>query len=588
MMPDPGIGHNRGPVMQDRWYQEEAVDALFEYFDTHGGTNPNGSPVKANPLVAMPTGTGKSVVIAKFLKRAFEMYPQTRAVMSTHVKELIEQNAKKMLQLWADAPLGVYSAGLKRKEADRAIVFGGIQSMRKHPEVFGFVDFVIVDEAQLVSPNVDTSYLTWFLELMKLNPYLKVIGLSATVYRMKLGYLTNGNIFTDVCYDITDIDGFARLLAEGYLAPLIPRRTDLQLDLTGVGLNSDGDFQESQLQAKLDDPSVTYAALKEAVGYGWDRRSWMTFAAGIEHAEHICTMMNDVFGVPTTVVHSKLDPKERDDRIADYKRGKYRCIVNKDVLTTGFDFPPLDLIIMLRPTASAPLWVQMLGRGTRPWAGGWIEVIEGEMAFWPQAKVDCLVLDYAGNTARLGPINDPLIPQPPGKNRKPGDAPIKICPACPTYNHSSARVCTNCGYEFSGGYSLNPNLQAEASNEELIKASSMPVVEYFEVERCVYTPHHSMRSGQTSIKIAYYCRGMQTFFEYITFDSPKAFARHRAHEWLRQRHQFADAMIVQMEGYYEHRNAWVLNEAQNFRIPRQIRVWTNKPGGGHDVQGYEF
>jgi DNA repair protein RadD len=242
---------------------------------------------------------------------------------------------------------------------------------------------------------------------------------------------------------------------------------------------------------------------------------------------------------------------------------------------------------MLRPTASSPLWVQMLGRGTRPWPGGWIEVCEGEMAFWPATKVNCLVLDYAGNTARLGPINDPLIPQPPGKNRKPGDAPIKICPACPTYNHSSARVCSNCGYEFSAAFSLSPNLEAEASNEELIRVAAMPIMEYFEVERCVYTPHHSMRSGQTTIKVAYYCKGFQTFFEYITFDG-KPYAEHRAHDWLRQRHQFAEAMIEQMKPYAGHRNAWVMNQTHEFRFPRLINVWTNKPGGGHEIRGYEF
>lgn len=579
------------PIITQRYYQEEAIDALFDYFAEHGGTNPNGSPVKANPLVAMPTGTGKAIVIALFLKRVFEQFPGSRVIMSTHVKELIRQNLKKLLQVWPDAPVGVYSAGLKSKIADTPIIFGGIQSMRKNPEAFGFRDFVIVDEAQLVSPNVDTSYLTFFLELMKANPYLKVIGLSATIYRMKLGYLTNGNIFTDVCFDISDLEGFNRLLAEGYLAPLIPRRTDLQLDITGVGMNSDGDFAEGQLQAAIDNPDVTYAALKEAVGYGWDRRSWMIFAAGIEHAEHINDMLNNTFGVTSCVIHSKLDAKVRDERIRDFKRGKYRCIVNKDVLTTGFDHPPLDLIIMLRPTMSAPLWVQMLGRGTRPWSGGYIDVGDGEgdveWVYWPASKVNCLVLDYAGNTARLGPINDPLIPLPPGKKRAPGDSPVKMCPACPTYNHASASYCIACGHEFSTAYSLSPNLEANASNEELIK-SDLPVIEYFDVERVIYTPHHSVRSGRDTIKVAYYCSGSQTFFEYVTFELAKTYAIHRSHDWLRQRHQFADQMIEQMQHYPGHMNAWVINQQQEFRIPKQLRVWMNKTGSSPVIQEAYF
>jgi len=580
----PGIGHNGGPAINDRWYQEEAVEALFDFFNEHGGTNPDGSPVTANPLIAMPTGTGKSVVIAKFLKRAFELYPGTRVIMSTHVKELVAQNAKGVLRAWPEAPLGIYSAGLKRKEADAPIVFGGIQSMRKNPAAFGFRDFVIVDEAQLVSPNVDTSYLTWFLELMKVNPYLKIIGLSATIYRMKLGLLTNGNIFTHVAFDITDMDGFNRLLAEGYLAPLIPQRTDFQLDYSGVAMNADGDFAEGQLQAAIDQTAITYQALKELVSAGWDRRSWMIFAAGIEHAEHINDMLNHTFGVTSTVIHSKLSSEERDQRLLDFKRGKYRCVVNKDVLTTGFDHPPLDLIGMLRPTASTPLWVQMLGRGTRPWKGGWLDIGTGEMAFWPAAKINCLVLDYAGNTARLGPINDPLIPGPPGKKRAPGDAPVKICPQCPTYNHSSARNCSNCGYEFSAGYSITPNINATASSDELIKAGTAPIVEYFDVQRVVYTPHHSMRSGNTTIKAAYYCNGAQTFFEYLAFEGVKSFAIHKAHDWLRQRHWNAEAMIGQMEAYSGHKNAWILNHTNEFRIPTSVRVWLNPSSGNPVIQ----
>ncbi len=554
---------------QPRWYIEEAIDSLFDFFREVGGTDPlTQLPVKANPLVALPTGTGKSFVIAEFVRRAFAMFPQTRLIMGTHVKELIEQNAARMVDVWPQAPIGIHSAGLKAREHLQPIIFGGIKSMVKNPAIFGHRDLLVVDEAHLVSPSADTSYLTFIMELMKINPYLKVIGLSATIYRMRLGLLTNGNLFSHIAYDLTDIEGFNRLIAEGYLCPVVPKKPNTMLDTSGVGISTTGDFNEAALQAAVDKQETTFAALTELVQHGWDRRSWVVFAAGIEHAEHIGLMLNTAFGVPTGVVHSKMKAVERDETIAAFKRGELRCIVNKDILTTGFDHPPVDLIGMLRPTMSTGLWVQMLGRGTRPYFG----------------KANCLVMDFAGNTRRLGPINDPVIPRPKSEG-PPGDAPVKICDSCGVYNHASARNCIACNTEF-GIYTLQPKIERTAGTDELLR-SDLPQVEYFDVERVVYTPHTSRRSGLETIKVAYYCSPMRTFYEYITFEHAKSFAIHKAHDWLRQRTPRADFIIAEAENNPNHKNEYVMLYNHEFRIPRRIRVWINKPNNP-EVLSHEF
>jgi DNA repair protein RadD len=284
---------------------------------------------------------------------------------------------------------------------------------------------------------------------MAINPYLKIIGLSATVYRLGMGLLTNGPIFTDIAYDLCNIQGFSRLIAEGYLAPIFPKKTNVELDVSSVGMSSTGDFNDRALQAAVDDADITYKALTEAVQIGQSRRSWTAFASGIDHAIHIAEMLRGTFGIDAAEVHSKMPEKERDRRIDAYKRGELRCIVNKDILTTGFDHPPIDLILMLRPTMSTGLWVQMLGRGTRPYD----PAINGYLPGFASKKFDCCVLDYAGNTRRLGPINDPVIPKPKGKGRA-GDAPVKICDACGAYNHTSARFCLVCNNEFV----MSPNI----------------------------------------------------------------------------------------------------------------------------------
>lgn len=569
------IGHNGGPSL-DRWYQEEAIDALFRYFDDHGGTDATGQPIRANPLIALPTGTGKSFVIGKFLERTFRIFPQTRVVMSTHVKELIAQNAKQLQRIWPLAPLGIFSAGLNGKDFTQPIVFGGVKTMAgKYDEngksVLGWRDLMLIDEAHLVGPSADSSYGQLILDLLAINPYLKVIGLSATIYRMGMGLLTNGPIFTDIAYTLCDIPGFSRLIAEGFLSPIFPKKTAIQLDVSNVGLSSTGDFNETALQAAVDQFDVTYGALSELVQLGFQRRSWLIFASGIEHAEHIAEMLRDVFGVPAAAVHSKMKSTDRDAILAAFKRGELRCIVNKDILTTGFDHPPVDLIGMLRPTMSTGLWVQMLGRGTRPYDyRNPLQYIPG----FEFTKTGCLVLDYAGNTRRLGPINDPLIPKPRG-NGKPGDAPVKICPnkQCATYNHSSARECVACGEEFpiqSQGSKLDRN----SSDDELLR-SDLPQVENFNVLRVTYSPHRSKRSGKGSIAVAYYCEGLRTFFEWVSVEG-EGFAKKRGRDWFRQR-----APVEPPET-----NAEILANSAYLRTPRQIRVWINKPNP--EVLGCEF
>ena len=400
-------------LITPRWYQENAVVSLFQFFQEKTG----------NPVIALPTGTGKSLVIGMFLQRAFYYYPNTRAIMLTHVKELIKQDVDAIETIWPGAPVGIFSSGLKRTDINFPIIYGGVASVNKCVAAFGWRDLVIIDECHLLSPEAATMYQKIIAELRQINPNLKVIGFSATPWRHGVGYITEGGIFTDICYDLTTIEGFARLIAEGYLVPLFPKKTMTKIDVSNVGVTH-GEFVQSQLQKAVDKDEITYHALQELVSYGHNRYSWLVFASGIEHAEHVAAALS-YFNIPATAIHSKIPDSERDRRIAAFKSGQIRCVVNNNVLTTGFDHPPIDLIGMLRPTMSTALWVQMLGRGTRPSPATY--------------KANCLVLDFAGNTARLGPINDPRIPKKKGPGT--GDAPIKICPVCEGYNHPRAVFC---------------------------------------------------------------------------------------------------------------------------------------------------
>lgn len=534
--------------MKPRPYQVDAVQSIYKYFEGNSG----------NPILVMPTGTGKSVVIGMFAAEVICKWPGQRIMVVTHVKELVRQNHNKLKQLWSHAPCGIYSAGLKQRDTMHPILFAGIGSVYKRPAEFGCVNLLIIDEAHLVSPNDETKYQQFIKALKEVNPHLKVIGLTATPWRMGVGHITSDGIFTDVCYDIAKMEEFNKLLEEGYLSPLIPKHPKTILDVSGVHLRG-GDFIESELQAAVNKDSVTEAALAEFVEYGKDRHKWLVFASGVDHAIAICDMLNDKYGVPTTVIHGKLSDAERDQRLADYHAGKYICAVNNNILTTGFDAPTIDYIGILRPTMSTNLWVQILGRGTRPvYADGFdLDTTEGRLAAIAAGqKQNCLVMDFAGNTMRLGPINDPVIPRKKGE--KGGEAPVKLCGTCGTYNHASLRFCCACNAEFT----FTTKLKVEAATGDIVKREEPPQVTAFQVDTVVYNMHH--KDGKPPmIKVDYYC-GIRKFTEYVC-PQHEGYALRKAREWWRLRSP------VQMP----ETTSECLALTNSLTVPAELDVWVN-------------
>lgn len=531
-------------ILTPRYYQEDAINSIFQYF-TDGG---NG-----NPIVAMPTGTGKSLVIAEFIRRVFCMYPNQRIMMLTHVKELIEQNAERLLQIWPTAPLGIYSAGIGRRDTALPIIFGGVGSVVNNVDSFGRIDLVIIDECHLLSPKDDTMYQKIITSLSLRNPFVKIIGLTATHYRMKQGVLTEGDsIFTDICYDITGFKEFNKLIREGFLSPLIPKRTETEINMDGVSIIG-GEYNKKQMEAAVDKDEITYKAVKEMVEGAYDRKSWLVFAASVDNAEHVAAMLQS-FGIDSVAVHSKLSKKLNDERINSFKSGEIRCIVNNKKLTTGFDHPPIDFIGDLLPTMSPGLHVQKYGRGTRPAPG----------------KENCLVFDFAKNTRRLGPINDPVLPRKPGKKTGPSEVPIKICDKCGFYNHASARFCDNpeCGHEFT----FKSKLVALPDDVPLIK-SDMPQIELLDVKTVFYNLHEK-KGAPPSIKVSYVC-GTKSFSEWVCLEHP-GHAGLKAKQWWLQRIGTEPPLFT-----YQ-----ALKEVSKLKVPARIKVHVNKKYP--EILGHEF
>jgi len=441
-----------------RPYQQKTVTDLWRWFEHNIG----------NPCLSLPTGSGKSHIIAAICKDAISQYPPTRILMLTHVRELISQNAEKLRYHWPNAPLGIYSAGLKQKDIDQ-ITFAGVQSVRKKASLIGHIDLIIVDEAHTINHNDTGGYRELINDLQSINPKCKVIGLTASPFRLGHGMITDDPaIFDDIIEPVT----IQELQYQGYLAKLISKATHKKLSADGVHTRG-GEYIESELQKAIDTSDNNVQVIDEVISLAGDRRHWLFFCTGVEHAEHVRDILVDR-GITADCVTGKT--QHRDRILDEFKNGQIKAITSVGVLTTGFDYPDIDLIVMMRPTMSPGLYLQMAGRGLR----------------LKSHTETCLVLDFAGVVEQHGPITNVSTPKKPGE----GIAPSKICPECDEIVHASLMVCPSCGYEF-------PPVQKEALvlHDDDIQGDGSKKQD---VLRWEWEIHTSQKSGKRMLKVTYF------------------------------------------------------------------------------------
>ena len=449
--------------MQLREYQSRSIELLYDWMSNN----------KGHPCVVMPTGSGKSHVIAALCKDAIQTWPETRILMLTHVKELIEQNAEKMRLHWPGAPLGIYSASVGKRQLGEPITFAGIQSVRDKAKLIGHIDLIIIDECHLVNHKDEGGYRKLIGELIAVNPALRIIGYSATPYRLGHGLITDKPALFD---DLLTPVSIEELVFKGYLATLRSKVTKAKLDVSGVKKRG-GEFIESELQAAVDTDDKNQAVVHEVMGLAGERKAWLFFCAGVKHAEHVAEVLRQ-HGVTAECVTGETPKKERERMLADFKAGRVRALTNANVLTTGFDYPDIDLVVMLRPTMSASLYVQMAGRGMRV-----------------KSHTDhCLVLDFAGVVESHGPITNVQPPKKGGDGN--GEAPVKVCDHCGELVHISVMLCPSCGEQFPEPVKKSMVLR----NDDIMGLDGQEL----EVTSWTWRKHISKASGIEMLAVTYY------------------------------------------------------------------------------------
>ena len=243
-----------------RDYQRRTIDQLYAWFDRNA---------TGNPCLVLPTGSGKSHIIAALCKRVLQEWPDSQILMLTHVKELIEQNVEKLRQHWPDVPVGIYSASIGKKQLGEPITFAGIQSVRKKAALLGHIDLVLVDECHLIAHKDQGGYRSLLADLLAINPRLRVVGLTATPYRLGHGMITDEPAIFRELIEPTNILELVRL---GHLAPLRSKHTTAQLDTSGVHKRG-GEFIEAELQAAVDTADQNNSVVREIIKLAGDRKA---------------------------------------------------------------------------------------------------------------------------------------------------------------------------------------------------------------------------------------------------------------------------------------------------------------------------
>lgn len=407
--------------MQLRPYQRDSIDALYEHWQDGGG----------NGLIVIPTGGGKSLIIATLLREVMESWPLMRIGMITHTKELIAQNFAELLKVWPQAPAGIYSAGIGRRDTRHPILFCGVQSVWNKTDLIGHFDLLLIDEAHLISRSANTMYGKFLDALKERQTDLRIVGLTATPYRLDSGRLDRGKdrLFDKIVYEANVAD----LISDGYLSPLISKATGAEISTEGVHRRG-GEFIPGELEAAAMAGDLVERAAAEIVSRGSDRRAWLAFCTGVDHATAVRDAIR-AHGITAEAIDGSMPAKERDRIIQTFRHGGIRCLTSVNVLSIGFNVPHVDLVALLRPTESTGLYIQQVGRGFRKAPG----------------KDTALILDFAGNVRKHGPV-DAVMPSGSksgtGEGAGEKQTPCKECPSCQTYVPNAVMMCPTCGHEW--------------------------------------------------------------------------------------------------------------------------------------------
>jgi DNA repair protein RadD len=482
-----------------RPYQEDAKAAIYSHLRERGDS----------PVCVIPTAGGKTPIMASICKDV--VAHGGRVLILAHVKELLEQTADKLTRVCPEVNYGIYSAGLRRRDTDNQVIVAGIQSVYKRACELDAFDLVMVDECHLIPEDGDSMYRQFLADACAINPKLRIVGFTATPFRLKSGPIcTPEGYLNHTCYEIS----VSELIEQGYLSKLVSKAGAVEADFSRLHIRA-GDFVETEAEELMNQDQLVESACKEIMEYTQARKAVLIFASGIQHGWHIVNVLASKHGIECGYIIGETPDHERDSTLTRFRSGQLKYLCNVNVLTTGFDAPHIDCIALLRPTMSAGLYYQMVGRGFRLHPG----------------KDNCLVLDYGGNVLRHGPV-DRLRPK--ARAAGDGEAPAKKCPECRLLVPAGTAECPECGYVFPEPKRATHAPEASAAP---ILSTQVTTTTRYAVRQVYYHVHHKRGAPEDAprtMRVDYVCDDYARRSEWVCFEH-QGYPRRKAVEWWTRR-----------------------------------------------------
>jgi DNA repair protein RadD len=461
-----------------RNYQTECVNAV--------------SHETRKALVVMPCGSGKTECFIEILKNSLDK----KNLVVLDQLHLFDQTERRILEALPQIAIRQFSAGREKQYHHSPITIATLQTISKvKNEIF---DQIILDEVHLMDFKKEASA---YKKIIDQNPQAKIIGFTATPYRTNQGYIYGEDQFFP---EITFKKDLIEMIEEGYLVPPVLKGAESAFDLSGVRVRG-GEWDQKDISRLVSNREKNIKQVTEALRRSADRKKIIWFCASIEHAEAV---RNEIIqhGERATILHSKMSEEDQAYLKRSFEESDIRHLVFVTIVSKGYDYPPIDCVVILRPTKSPSLYVQVCGRALRPSPG----------------KKDALILDFGRVVETLGPMNDPLVTKKgESVNASPAQQMMQ-CSFCLSIIPLSSYYCEECGEQLKETKKDQaPTLTQKPDTEAILIGTHVKIPSG--LKKATVEKVHAIRKisskGYKCVHIHYFNGGKQIGFEPLVLET---------------------------------------------------------------------
>lgn len=477
-----------------RDYQKEAVITAIDEMRK-----------EQSALVVGSTGLGKTEVIFGTIKRILELNPQIKFIILVNKVDLLKQTIKRLEKAIPHVAVGAYCGSVNQKNLHAQIIVASIQSLSN---TMIMTDVIIVDETHAVNSD-SGQYIDFINNCFQLNRLTKVFALTATPFRNDGHIYGEGKLFKRICFQ----RGLKWSIDNGFLVPPKLKYTKEQFDISNLKVKM-GEYIGRELAELVDDKEKLNKQLDDALPKLSERKKVIWACASIKHCEDLTEALIER-GEKASKYHSKQDKCEAQQELYSFENEDTKHLVFVTIVSEGYNHPPIDAIVLMRPTRSPRLAIQIIGRGLRPYS-----TID-------YTKNDCLVLDYGRVIENIGPLDNPNIVVDKKNKKSEVTIAMRFCPLCYEYQPINQKYCIECDHEFEiQERDYQKNLSSKSTFAELL---SKPIKSVATTRLATHIKiyAHKAKNGNNCFRIQYYCvePNQMKICEYFNRDNDAFWAR---------------------------------------------------------------